>query len=627
MAELRNLLLAPEQLQLRELQERLDNPSLLANDVSNVLPEAIVIRTSRDRKVATALQPTIEESIKASVTKNPRVLVNALFPVMGPAIRKSIYSTILGMIQSFSQALEYSFSLRGIKWRLEALKTGKPFAEIVLLHTLVYQVEQVFLIHQKTALVLQHVVGKEATVQDPDLVSGMLTAIQDFVRDSFGAEQDETLETLQVGGGRSVWIEQGPEAILAAVIHGIPPQDLRLTLRETLENIHLSSREALDAFDGNTAPFEATRDALNDCLKYQLRPKKLAAFPLLWSILGLLVTIACCWSIFSYREHQRWSHYLERLHGEPGILVAAAEKRWGKYYISGLRDPLAPDPAKMLAESELRPDEVVFSWKPFHSVYPKYMLERIENILNPPETVNLKLENDILSAHGSAPHQWIVESRKLAKAIPGLRQYKDDGVTDLSRVELERIEKLLNPPETVNLNLENDILSAHGSAPHQWIVESRKLAKDIPGLRQYTDDGVADLEVKEMEMAAQRVGQQYLLFPSNQKSLLPGQEAKVEVLVGDIERLLRLSQTLEKKAVIEIIGHADSTGSESTNIQLSKQRADEVLTLLILRGLRERNFTTLAVGSGAALRPEFMESDRELNRSATFRVTFTGYAN
>ena len=33
-----------------------------------------------------------------------------------------------------------------------------------------------------------------AALKDPEMVSGMLTAIQDFVRDSFGAGGDETLE-------------------------------------------------------------------------------------------------------------------------------------------------------------------------------------------------------------------------------------------------------------------------------------------------------------------------------------------------------------------------------------------------------------------------------------------------
>ena len=81
-------------------------------------------------------------------------------------------------------------SKQGLKWRFEALRTRKPFAEVILLHTLVYQVEQIFLIHKDTGLTLQHVVSKAELANDPDLVSGMLTAIKDFVQDSFGAQRE-----------------------------------------------------------------------------------------------------------------------------------------------------------------------------------------------------------------------------------------------------------------------------------------------------------------------------------------------------------------------------------------------------------------------------------------------------
>ncbi len=86
------------------------------------------------------------------------------------------------------------------------------------------------------------------------MVSGMLTAIQDFVRDSFTTRQGEQLETLQVGE-LTVWIEQGPQAILAGVIRGNAPQQLREVFQETLERIHLQYGTALKEFSGDAAPF------------------------------------------------------------------------------------------------------------------------------------------------------------------------------------------------------------------------------------------------------------------------------------------------------------------------------------------------------------------------------------
>src|SRR4029434_1356780 len=138
-------------------------------------------------------------------------------------------------------------SWRSLRWRLDARRTGKSFAEIVLLNTLVYRVEQVFLIHRPSGLLLQHIAAEGISVQDGDMVSGMLTAIRDFVQDSFHVSDEEGLQTLKVGG-LSVWIEQGPHALVAVVIRGTAPPDLRATLQRAVESVHAQYSDLLESF-------------------------------------------------------------------------------------------------------------------------------------------------------------------------------------------------------------------------------------------------------------------------------------------------------------------------------------------------------------------------------------------
>ncbi|HJW14849.1 MAG TPA: OmpA family protein, partial [Thermoanaerobaculia bacterium] len=120
LGELRGLLLAADHGQVVKLQERLDDPRSRAEDVSRVLTEAIEIRSREDRSLTDSLLPTVEEAIGISVRRHPDVLVDGLFPVMGPAIRKSIASTLTDMLESLNQTLGQSFSRQGLKWRLEA---------------------------------------------------------------------------------------------------------------------------------------------------------------------------------------------------------------------------------------------------------------------------------------------------------------------------------------------------------------------------------------------------------------------------------------------------------------------------------------------------------------------------
>ena len=233
--ELRHLILAPEQEALERLHHRVANPEARTEDVSSVVAEAIQLRREQGGSdaLSEALAPTIETAVRESVRKDPSTLADALFPVMGPAIRRSILETLRSFLDSFNQIMDQSLSVQGLKWRLEALRTGRTFTEVVLLHSLVFRVEQVFLIHKKTGLSLGHAVAPSVAMQDPSLVSGMLSAIQDFVRDSFHSGPGEGIERLNVGD-LDIWVEAGPYAILACVIRGIAPRALRDTMAEVL---------------------------------------------------------------------------------------------------------------------------------------------------------------------------------------------------------------------------------------------------------------------------------------------------------------------------------------------------------------------------------------------------------
>jgi len=262
---LRTLILAPEQLEISELEERMNNPEIRAEELSKVIAEAIVIRAAKDHRLATALLPTIEEVIRDSVKRDPKFLADSIFPIIGPAIRRSIAESLRAMVESMSNTLEYTFSWRGIKWRIESFRTGRPFAEIVLMHTLVYRMEQIFLIHKETGLVLQHATAESIDSKDADMVSAMLTAIQDFVNDSFSAKEDSSLQNLNMGE-LTIWVEQGPRTILASVIRGTPPQELKTVLKEILENIEFEYNSALNNFKGDAAPFEPCKSDLLYCL-------------------------------------------------------------------------------------------------------------------------------------------------------------------------------------------------------------------------------------------------------------------------------------------------------------------------------------------------------------------------
>ena len=86
--------------------------------------EAVLLR-KHDPHLTRALAPTIEEAITASVQNNPHPLADALFPVIGPAIRKAIAASLSAMLESLNRTVEHSF--RGVRSDgvITALTTGR----------------------------------------------------------------------------------------------------------------------------------------------------------------------------------------------------------------------------------------------------------------------------------------------------------------------------------------------------------------------------------------------------------------------------------------------------------------------------------------------------------------------
>src|SRR6185503_3401655 len=169
-AELRALLIGEELDQLGSIRSRLDDPEARRREVADILPH-VLIEHSADPRFTHALSPPVERAITASVRRNPGPLAEALFPVMGPAIRKAVASALTGMVEALNRTLEHSLSWRSIAWRIESLRTGKSFGEVMLLHTLAFRVEQVFLIERTSGLLLHHVTEGAGEVRDADMVS------------------------------------------------------------------------------------------------------------------------------------------------------------------------------------------------------------------------------------------------------------------------------------------------------------------------------------------------------------------------------------------------------------------------------------------------------------------------
>jgi outer membrane protein OmpA-like peptidoglycan-associated protein len=560
-AALRQLLVGPEQNRLAELATEIRERHVTASDIAENLPEAIVLRGKRDKQIGRALAPTVETALRESIRRNPREIASAIFPILGPAIRKSIAETMAALVRSINSAVEHSLSPRGIKWRIESWRTGVPYPQVVLKHALVYRVEQAFLIHAESGLLLAHATAPGLQVPDADLISGMLSAIQDFVKDSFRPAEGATLRTFSVGE-HTVQVEAGPAALLALVIKGEAPESVLRKQQDTLEAIHLQFSEALSEFNGDTAQFQSVNALLEDCLEtvvdtgHQRRGRHLW---MRWGIpvgVGALVVLVMLW-----RANMRFDRAVAALDSEPGLVILAADRGWGNWKISGLRDPQARSPEVVLAGVGLALREPLRGrWESYLSLDSAVVITRARQHWNLPGSTTLILTGDTLTASGEIP----------LIALGGIRR------TSM-------------PPGVVDVRFANATI---------------QLPDQLDSVR--------------AALSGERV-----LFEPGAYQVSGDERFQARTLAARFRSLHDVVVANGADMSVTMVGRTDPTGTDETNQALAQWRIDHIAGIFAAEGISSDRIRAEALASTRPLPASDAVLQARINRSVSFEINVT----
>ena len=71
---------------------------------------------------------------------------------------------------------------------------------------------------------------------------------------------------------------------------------------------------------------------------------------------------------------------------------------------------------------------------------------------------------------------------------------------------------------------------------------------------------------------------------------------------------------------IEIAGHTDAVGSDSDNLELSKNRANSVLKYLVGKGIASDRIVAKGYGETKFIAPNTTEEGKQLNRRVEFVI-------
>jgi OOP family OmpA-OmpF porin len=528
----RRALLGDDYHQLLELKEEYHDDGQFVVHLSSVIAEALKDSAEKDDSVAKVLSPMMDQAIAGSINRDPHKLAETLYPIMGPAIRKSITETLQQMLENFNQLLEQSLSPRALRWRFDAWRTGRSYSELVLLNSLEYQVEQIFLIHRETSLLIQHVTDDMAVTRDADMVSSMLSAIQDFIADSFSVSDDDSLDTLRLGD-LTVVISRGPLAVAAAVVRGTVPERLRDQLAEILENLHRLHQSALTEYQGDSAEFAAVHEDLEGVLQTKLIEEQGRRFP--WfGLAGVLIIIGTV-SWFSYQESIEAAAFREsvtRLEEEPGMVVLSRAETADTYNVTLLLDPGARPPAQVM-QAERLDKPVDFVTHTYLSTEDTLVAARAQAVLPLPDGVTLRVENGVLSLRGTATTDWKSDFDQRWPFVVGLQKLDTTALSIFDPVA-DTIANLITEIESVEFNF----------SPAEATIEDQATLSRLV---------VAILEVNKL-----RAGRN------------------------------------EDSVKLDIVGYTDETGTMDTNRRIGLERAESLKRLLVDSGINAGDISTFS---------------------------------
>jgi len=361
LGELRRLLVGSELAQIGRLQRWVDDSDLRAQDLTHLLQTA---------KVRQSLQTLI----KNILARNQQLLIDAVAPFVSDIAAKFVASEIQKFSDRLNEIAEKSVSPRALAWRLEAMRTRRDFADIVLARSRLYSVREVYLIQAKTGVLLQHV-ARQAVTKDADMFSSMLTAMEDFGRDSFVGVDSNELENIDFGSFK-LWIRHGQRAVLVGAITGTPPSAMKRRFRATLEEIEKDFAQELSTFNGDVTPFERTKPMLESCLIGESDPQQKRSYTLPALLCLVVIGALSLWAAFAYVNRQRWNNYVQRLNTTPGIVLTSAQRQGSGYLVTGLRDQMSADPAALLEGTGIPANKVAFQLAPYQSLDPKLVAAR-----------------------------------------------------------------------------------------------------------------------------------------------------------------------------------------------------------------------------------------------------------
>lgn len=417
---LKDLLLDDERQQRQSGLEALDQKLQSSLDsLPTALPE-LFRKAQHDERLAKALEKPLADTLMRLARNQKQLLVGLLFPIIGPVIRRSIAETLAQLVRDMNRALDHSVSPTGLRWRWESIRTGVPFAQVVMRHTLRYRVEHLLLVDNQGGLLLAHVANGDAQLSDSDAVAGMLSALQDFARDAVLAGSDEQLNEVTVGGMK-LSIVRGALMHLAVAVRGEMSPEARQASEELVEKLHSADVLGEDNEALETRQAEFKTEMQDWLIRYAQEssaketPEQAKSSRVRWLMLAFVLSVSA-WGIWRWQQQRALEQLADRfeqaLNDSPGV-TADVELVDGIFQVRGSRDPLSKTPSAIAKQLGVQAERLrITQFDSRLSFAPELWTQRLNQSPHVPRSVAARVSGNGVLLQGEASRAQLNDLRQ-----------------------------------------------------------------------------------------------------------------------------------------------------------------------------------------------------------------------
>ncbi len=187
--------------EIRALTREIHDKDQLIETLDPVIADLLERKIHESKpEMAEALAPVMGDAIKKQIEEAKEDMVDALYPIVGSMVAKAINEAMRKMMEEINARMQQAANTRFITFVKARILHIQP-AEMLISEGIRFALDELFLIEKQSGLLVAYQSRHEThSESDAHILGSMLSAVRQFMKDTFTTNQPSELIEIQHEG-------------------------------------------------------------------------------------------------------------------------------------------------------------------------------------------------------------------------------------------------------------------------------------------------------------------------------------------------------------------------------------------------------------------------------------------